>query len=93
MASSSCPRGSGCCPTSSRADSGQGATTVAFNPDENTFGEEETGETGDENFGQEEISEGPAEEEISEVPSEEEEGGSELAFGENAEEFGEEFEA
>lgn len=86
MVSSSCPRGSGCCPTS-RADAGQGdesGTIVAFNPDD-SFGEEGTGETGNENsaqgFGNEEVSELPSEEEVSELPS-----------GETGE-FGDEFDA
>ena len=96
MVSSSCPNGSGCCPTS-RADAGEGdetGTTVAFNPDD-TFGEEGTGETGEENpnegFGNDEIIEVPSEEEVSELPSEEEV--SEVPSGEFGDEFGNEFEA
>ena len=95
MISSSCPKGSGCCPTS-RADAGQGdesGTTVAFNPGEGTGESENESENfGQGGFGEEEISQGPTEEEeISEVPSEEEEVG-ELASGETGE-FGEEFDA
>lgn len=95
MISSSCPRGSGCCPTS-RTDASEGdetGTTVAFNPDD-TFDEQGTGENEIENsgeeFGNEEISEIPFEEEVSELPSEEEI--SEVPSDELGE-FGEEFEA